>query len=116
MDQPSGAAHLETDTAYGQPSGAARLEIDAAYYNSLDIRSFALMLKDPSYCYKFYWLEAIVNLISEGVVETTFNEIIDEMICKAYKNGKLIGKLNKFHLYNDLNTVAKFILQILNSQ
>jgi hypothetical protein len=41
----------------------AHLAIDAAYYNALDIRSFALMLKDPSYCYKFYWLEAIVNLI-----------------------------------------------------
>jgi hypothetical protein len=36
----------------------AHLAIDAAYYNALDIRSFALMLKDPSYCYKFYWLES----------------------------------------------------------
>lgn len=44
------------------------------------------------------------------------NDDRDEMACNAYKNGKLIGKLNKFHLYNDLNTVAKFILQILNSQ
>ena len=50
----------------------------------LDIRSFMLMLKDPSYCYKFYWLEAIVTLISEGITETTFNDIIDEMICKAW--------------------------------
>lgn len=24
------------------------------------------MMKDPSFCYKFYWLEAIVQLISEG--------------------------------------------------
>ena len=45
--------------------------IDPAYRNTLDIGSFLLMLKDPSYCYKFYWLEAIVNLISEGVEETT---------------------------------------------
>ena len=43
--------------------GQAHLEIESAYYNKLDIRSFMLMLKDPSYCYKFYWLEAIVNLI-----------------------------------------------------
>ena len=42
------------------------------------------MMKDPSYCYKFYWLEAIVNLISEGKEETTFNEIIDEMIANAW--------------------------------
>ena len=38
------------------------LNIDASYYNKLDIRSFMLMLKDPSSCSKFYWLEAIVNL------------------------------------------------------
>jgi hypothetical protein len=41
-----------------------QLHIDTDYYNALYIRSFALMLKDPSYCYKFYWLEAIVDLIS----------------------------------------------------
>ncbi|MCR5666234.1 MAG: HNH endonuclease [Eubacterium sp.] len=42
------------------------------------------MLKDPSYCYKFYWLEAIVKLISRDVVKTSFNDIIDEMICNAW--------------------------------
>lgn len=67
--------------------------INPAYYNSLDIGSFALMLKDPSYCYKFYWLEAIVNLISEGVTETTFNEIIDEMICSAWYS------VREFHIH-----------------
>ena len=71
----------------------ANLEIDASYYNLLDIRSFAMMLKDPSYCYKFYWLEAIVNLISEGVTETTFNEIIDEMICSAWYS------VREFHIH-----------------
>ncbi len=76
-----------------QFTGPARLEIDAAYYNALDIRSFALMLKDPSYCYKFYWLEAIVNLISADVTETTFNEIIDEMICSAWYS------VREFHIH-----------------
>ena len=76
-----------------QFTGPARLEIDAAYYTALDIRSFALMLKDPSYCYKFYWLEAIVNLISAGVTETTFNEIIDEMICSAWYS------VREFHIH-----------------
>jgi hypothetical protein len=42
------------------------------------------MMKNPSYCYKFYWLEAIVHLISEGLKETSFNEIIDEMIANAW--------------------------------
>lgn len=42
------------------------------------------MMKDPSYCYKFYWLEAIVQLISENKKEATYNEIIDEMIANAW--------------------------------
>ena len=67
--------------------------IDSAYYNTLDIESFLLMLKDPSYCYKFYWLEAIVNLVSEGIRETTFNDIIDEMICNAWYS------VREFHIH-----------------
>ncbi|MBR3047851.1 MAG: hypothetical protein IKG57_06705, partial [Enterococcus sp.] len=42
------------------------------YDNTLDIEGFSYMMKDPSYCYKFYWLEAIVHLISENIQETTF--------------------------------------------
>lgn len=77
------------DQSFGQTGPV----IDAAYYNALDIQSFALMLKDPSFCYKFYWLEAIVGLISEGVRETTFNEIIDEMICNAWYS------VREFHIH-----------------
>lgn len=76
-----------------QYSGTPRLKIDEAYYNTLDIPSFALMLKDPSYCYKFYWLEAIVQLIAEGVTQTTFNDIIDEMICNAWYS------VREFHIH-----------------
>ena len=76
-----------------KPFGQTGFEIDEAYYNTLYIRSFMLMLKDPSYCYKFYWLEAIVNLISEGVTETTFNDIIDEMICSAWYS------VREFHIH-----------------
>ena len=76
-----------------KPFGPESLGIDSAYYNGLDIRSFMLMLKDPSYCYKFYWLEAIVNLIAEDVAETTFNEIIDEMICNAWYS------VREFHIH-----------------
>ena len=76
-----------------QSFSKARLEIDAYYHSILDIRSFALMLKDPAYCYKFYWLEALVILISEGVKETTFNEIIDEMICRAWYS------VREFHIH-----------------
>jgi hypothetical protein len=51
------------------------------------------MMKDPSYCYKFYWLEAIVKLIAEGVVETTFDALINEMICNAWYS------VREFHIH-----------------
>ena len=60
------------------------LKVDSKYYNSLDIEGFSLMMKDPSYCYKFYWLEAIVKLVSEGIRDTTFDEVINEMIANAW--------------------------------
>ncbi len=60
------------------------LHISRAYKNDLFLEGFAQMMKDPSYCYKFYWLEAIVILILEGRQEATFSEIIDEMIARAW--------------------------------
>ena len=57
-----------------------QLHIDSGYYNTLDIEGFSRMMKDPSYCYKFYWLEAIVQLISEDRKDASYDEIINEMI------------------------------------
>ncbi len=54
------------------------------YYSLLEIDSFTKMLKDPSSCYKFYWLEAIVKLINANVTETTIGDVIDEMIANAW--------------------------------
>ena len=51
------------------------------------------MMKDPSYCYKFYWMEAIVDIISEGIQDTTFDAIIDEMICNAWYS------VREFHIH-----------------
>lgn len=70
-----------------------QLTIKGDYNSTLDIESFSLMMKDPSYCYKFYWLEALVILISEGRLETTFDEIIDEMICNAWYS------VREFHIH-----------------
>ncbi len=79
----------ESDTSkIGYP-----LTVDGKYYNTLDIESFSLMMKDPSYCYKFYWLEAIVRLISEGLRETNFDTVIDEMICNAWHS------VREFHIH-----------------
>ncbi len=58
--------------------------IGKEYHNDLDIEGFSNMMKNPSYCYKFYWLEAIVNLISEDKKTTNFDELIDEMIANAW--------------------------------
>ncbi len=69
------------------------LTIEGNYHNTLDIEGFSYMMKDPSYCYKFYWLEAIVQLISEGIQETTFDSVIDEMICNAWYS------VREFHLH-----------------
>ena len=63
---------------------ANNLNIDSKYYNGLDIEGFSRMMKDPAYCYKFYWLEAIVQLISENRTEATYDEIINEMIANAW--------------------------------
>ena len=70
-----------------------RLDIDQKYYNNLDIGGFSQMMKDPSFCYKFYWLEAIVKLIAENVRETTFDAIIDEMISNAWYS------VREFHVH-----------------
>lgn len=54
------------------------------YINELKTQKFASMLKDPTQCYKFYWLEAILTLMETIDDELTFNAIIDEMICAAW--------------------------------
>lgn len=63
------------------------------YDNTLDIEGFSYMMKDPSYCYKFYWLEAIVHLISENIQEATFDTVIDEMISNAWYS------VREFHIH-----------------
>ena len=70
-----------------------RLTIDEKYHNTLDIEGFSHMMKDPSYCYKFYWLEGIVRLLSEGVQSTTFDAVINEMIASAWYS------VREFHIH-----------------
>lgn len=62
----------------------AELIIDSNYYNKLDIEGFSKMMNSPSYCYKFYWLEAIVQLISANRTKATYDEIINKMIANAW--------------------------------
>ena len=52
------------------------LHTDASYRNDLDTGKFARMLDDPSQCYKFYWLEAILNLLPTEEGDISFEKII----------------------------------------
>ena len=69
------------------------LSIDNKYHNTLEIHSFSRMMDSPSFCYKFYWLDAIINLVTENFEETTFNDIIDEMIALAWYS------VTEFHIH-----------------
>ena len=51
---------------YRVEEAGLRFTIDAKYYNQLDIEGFSHMMKDPSYCYKFYWL-GISALLHAGI-------------------------------------------------
>ena len=84
MAEPIVAEEVILMAEHNFPNVEYSLTIDGKYHNTLDIEGFSQMMKDPSYCYKFYWLEAIVNLITKGIQNTTFDEIIDEMICNAW--------------------------------
>lgn len=62
----------------------ADLIIDKKYYNTLDLEGFSKMMTSPSYCYKFFWLEAIVQLIFANKTEASYDEIINKMITNAW--------------------------------
>ena len=79
------------------------------YVNKLDIESFIHMLDDPSECYKFYWLDALLKLFSRGDTQITFDDIINVMIAGAWysvveyhlhlgpknSNGKVMNSLER---------------------
>ena len=60
----------------------AHLEI--VYENNLDTDKFARMFNNKAQSYKFYWFEAILNLVIATEMDLTFDEIINEMICEAW--------------------------------
>ena len=61
-------------------------ELHVAYApEQLDIKRFSRMLYSPSQCYKFYWLEAILQLLKDsGDRCFRYEEIIDLMIANAW--------------------------------
>ena len=93
-----------------------QLTIDAHYYNKLDIEGFSRMMKDPSYCYKFYWLEAIVQLISKNKKEATYDEIINEISkllddLDAEIREKVEEVINQMYEDGDLTPILKSVME-----
>lgn len=54
------------------------------YVNELNMESFIHMLDDPTECYKFYWLSALLNIFLKGKTEITFDEMINKMIADIW--------------------------------
>ncbi len=54
------------------------LRIEKVYQNDLDMDRFARILESPTQCYKFYCLDAIMQLVLQKDV-MTFEEIIFQM-------------------------------------
>lgn len=54
------------------------------YDCNLNIENFIHMLDDPTECYKFYWLDSIMTLISKDEKEITFDDVISGMIADAW--------------------------------
>ena len=58
------------------------------YSNDLNVENFIHMLDDTTECYKFYWLDSVLKLLSKGKTEMEFEEIIDGMIADAWYSVK----------------------------
>lgn len=54
------------------------------YDCNLNIEGFIHMLDDPTECYKFYWLDSILQLLAQGKDEITFDDVISGMIADAW--------------------------------
>ena len=67
------------------------LNLESYEHNDLNVRCFAMMLNKTTQCYKFYWLEAIVELLPDKN-EITYAEIVDEMLWDAWFT------VTKYHL------------------
>ena len=67
--------------------------MDEFYKNLLDIESFTHMLDDPTECYKFYWMDSILDLLSRGVSLIYFDDVINGMIASAWYS------VGEYHLH-----------------
>lgn len=71
-----------------------QLIINGTYSNTLYIEGFNQMMKDPTLSYKFYWLEAIVNLIIFDYNEVKIDDVINEMIVNSW------ASVTEYHIHS----------------
>ncbi len=57
----------------------------ALYSNKLDVKKFENLLRHNDQGYKFFWLEAIMKIISKKEGDFSFEEVINEMIISAWR-------------------------------
>ena len=93
------------------------LHVHDLYINDLEIDKFAGMIKDNTQCYKFYWLESLLNLLDEGKKEITYFEAITEMIILAwytvtYYHLSTGSDLKALHQVNALESAIKALQSV----
>lgn len=54
------------------------------YDYNLNIEGFVHMLDDPTECYKFYWLDSLMQLLADDRHTVSFDDIIVGMIADAW--------------------------------
>jgi len=107
------------------------------YDCNLDIKSFIQMLDDTTECYKFYWLDSIMQLLIRGDDCITFDKVIYGMIADSWfsvskcnlrlgpqnKNGesansieRAVRKLAQLDIIDDQDTRDAIITKIENHE
>ena len=79
------------------------------YYSSLEIVCFANMLKNPSSCYKFFCLEAIVNLVNQNISKTTIGVLYLKPVIYEYITLSTFTSSSKLKRSLQLSTLLIFI-------
>lgn len=54
------------------------------YSDELNIECLGRLFDNTSECYKFFWFKAIVSKVTEGKLELSYEELVDEMITDAW--------------------------------
>ena len=81
------------------------------YDCNLNIEGFVHMLDDPTECYKFYWLDSIMQLLAENKETLTFDNVISGMIADAWHS------VTEYHLHmgtldshgNSVNSIERAV-------